>query len=65
MLASSIWTLELYDLENQLYVYVYIYLYINIYTHTHTHTHTYIYTPYNDVSVNEGRHIRRWYHNII
>jgi len=25
----------------------------------------YSYAPHNDVSVNDGRHIRRWYHNVI
>jgi len=29
------------------------------------HHHLYRYAPHNDVSINDGPHIRRWSHNII
>jgi len=30
-----------------------------------TETFLYSHAPHNDVSVNDGSHIRRWYHKII
>jgi hypothetical protein len=32
---------------------------------TQTSHHKYSHAPHNDVSVNDGPHIRRWSHNII
>jgi hypothetical protein len=30
-----------------------------------TNENKYTYAPHNDVTVNDGQHIRRWFHNII
>jgi len=65
--AASYLVLIIFALSQLVHRFMYIYTYIYIYTHTHihTHTHTHRYAPYNDVSVNDGPHIRRWSHKII
>ena len=56
-----------------MYVYVHVHVYIYVYAYVYVHMHMYIYmymymyvymykyAPHNDVSVNDGPHIRRWF----